>query len=116
MRTSLVRAQALHGISRPTLRTPKLRLHFSSMADVVRPNICQGEDEGQLMTQTIDLLKSKWSLDDTRQGLEKTFNFPTYSKALVKLSMPCRLLTDIDAGLHIARWGGNKTAKSPPYP
>ena len=90
-----MRIQALRSITHPASQTPKLRLHFSSMADTVRPNFCEGEDEGKLMTETTALLKSRWSLDDTQQGLEKTFNFPTYAKALVSLSFACRLMAEL---------------------
>lgn len=34
------------------------------------------------MAETAALLESKWALDETQQGLEKTFDFPTYAKAL----------------------------------
>ena len=82
-----MRTQVLHVIPRPAFQPPKLRLHFCSMTDVARPKFSPGEDEGQLMTEATALFKSKWSLDDTQQGLKKTFTFPTYAKALVGLSL-----------------------------
>ena len=90
-----MRIQVLRSITHPASQTPKLRLHFCSMADTVRPNFCEDEDESKLMTETTALLKSRWSLDDTQQGLKKTFNFPTYAKALVSLLFPCRHLTEL---------------------
>ena len=59
------------------------------MADIGRPKFSPGEDdESRLMAETTALVESKWALDETRQGLEKTFNFPTYAKALVSPSRP----------------------------
>lgn len=58
------------------------------MADIKQPKFSEGEDEGQMMAETAALLESKWTLDETRQGLEKTFNFPTYAKALVNHATP----------------------------
>ncbi|CAD6592927.1 MAG: hypothetical protein ASARMPRED_006844 [Alectoria sarmentosa] len=52
------------------------------MADRVRPKFSEGENGGRMMAETASLLESKWALDETQQGLEKTFNFPTYAKAL----------------------------------
>ncbi|KAF6222554.1 hypothetical protein HO133_000599 [Letharia lupina] len=52
------------------------------MAGIVQPRFSDGEDGNRLMAETAALLESKWALDETQQGLEKTFNFPTYAKAL----------------------------------
>ncbi|CAF9930036.1 MAG: hypothetical protein ALECFALPRED_004505 [Alectoria fallacina] len=52
------------------------------MADTVQPRFSEGENGGRMMAETAALLESKWALDETQQGLEKTFNFPTYAKAL----------------------------------
>lgn len=81
-----MRVQTLHSTARRMIQNPPLRVHFSKMAANVQPKFSQGEDENRLMAETDALLKSKWALDDSRQGLEKTFNFPTYAKALVSHS------------------------------
>lgn len=78
-----MRIQKLHSATHRIIQTPRLQAHFSSMVNVARPKFSEGEDEGRMMAETAALLESKWALDETRQGLEKTFNFPTYAKALV---------------------------------
>lgn len=75
--------QALHPIARRIIQPLKYHVYFSTMAATMQPKLSEGEDGGRLMAETSDLLKSKWALDDTKQGLEKTFTFPTYAKALV---------------------------------
>ena len=77
---------AFYTFTRRTVTHSKNRVPFSSMTDAVRPKFAEGEDQSRLMTETATLLDSQWSLDETRQGLEKTFNFPTYAKALVRLA------------------------------
>ena len=58
------------------------------MVNIAQPKFSEGEDEGRMMAEIAALLDSKWALDETRQGLEKTFNFPTYAKALVHHATP----------------------------
>ncbi len=58
------------------------------MSDAIRPRFSPGEESSRLMPETTTLLDSQWSLDDSHQGLLKTFTFPTYAKALVRLSHP----------------------------
>ncbi|CAD6593355.1 MAG: hypothetical protein ASARMPREDX12_007103 [Alectoria sarmentosa] len=65
------------------------------MADRVRPKFSEGENGGRMMAETASLLESKWALDETQQGLEKTFNFPTYAKALDFI-----LLIGVETKLH----------------
>lgn len=77
-----MRLQATTLVARRIVQISKFP-HFSSMADTVRPRFSEGEDEGRLMAETAALIESKWALDETQEGLEKTFNFPTYAKALV---------------------------------
>ena len=84
----IMRTYALHSITRRTLQPSKFQLQLSTMADAIRPRFSPGEDSSRLMTETTALLDSHWSLDDSHQGLLKTFNFPTYAKALVRLSLP----------------------------
>ena len=42
-----------------------------------------GADENQLTTETNALLERRWTLDEDKMGVQKTFNFPTFAKALV---------------------------------
>lgn len=79
--------QTLHLIARRIKQPPTFQVHFSSMAGIVQPRFSEGEDGNRLMAETAALLESKWALDETQQGLEKTFNFPTYAKALVSCSL-----------------------------
>lgn len=67
----------------------------------VQPRFSSGADENQLLTETVSLLECKWMLDAENMGVEKTFNFPTYAKALVIQSsgQPGRP-PDRHAGLH----------------
>ena len=57
------------------------------MADTSQPKFSEGEDGDHMMAETASLMDCKWTLDDKQQGLEKTFNFPTYAKALVSSSL-----------------------------
>ena len=77
------------------------------MAGTMQPNFAEGENEGWIMGETTALLASKWALDETQQGLKKTFNFPTYAKALVFYSWPHRTSADIYVGLHTPHRRGN---------
>ena len=82
-----MRIHLLYLVARRIIQPPKHRLCFSTMVDPVRPKISEGEDGDKLMLETAGLLKLQWTLDDTQLGLEKTFNFPTYAKALVSTSL-----------------------------
>lgn len=108
-----MRIHTLHFPARRIIQPPKLRVQFSSMAESAQPNFAQGEDEGRLMTETAALLESKWALDETHQGLQKTFNFPSYAKALVSHAIPHRVVAEIHIGLHTPYRGGNQIAKPP---
>lgn len=57
---------------------PEFQIDYSRPA-----KFSEGEDGSWMTAETATLLESKWALDETQQGLEKTFNFPTYAKALV---------------------------------
>lgn len=61
-------------------------MHFMRQAcsvAKVQPRFSSGADENQLMTETKALLERKWTLDKDNTGVQKTFNFPTFAKALV---------------------------------
>ena len=49
----------------------------------VQPRFSAGADENISLTATKDLLQRKWTLDEDDMGVSKTFNFPTFAKALV---------------------------------
>ena len=109
-----MRIQALPLVARRILQPPKSQAHFSSMADTEQPRFSEGENGGRMMAETAALLESKWALDETQQGLEKTFNFPTYAKALVSHPQPHRALAEVYGGFHTPHWRGDQIAKSPP--
>lgn len=109
-----MRIQALPLVARRILQPPKSQAHFSSMADTARPTFSEGENGDRMMAETAALLESKWALDETHQGLEKTFNFPTYAKALVSHPQPHRALAEIYVGFHTAHRRGDQVAQSPP--
>ena len=52
----------------------------------IQLQLSSGADEGRLTTEAIALLDCKWALDEDHMGVWKTFDFPTYDKALVILS------------------------------
>lgn len=81
-----MRIKPLTLATRRIIPTPKFKSHSSGMADTMEPRFSEGEDKDRLMIETTALLKSKWTLDEAQQGLEKTFNFPSYAKALVSHS------------------------------
>lgn len=82
-----MRIQVLHPIARRIVQAPKHRLCFSTMVHTAQPKFSEGEDGDKLMVETAGLFELEWTLDDTQQGLEKTFNFPSYAKALVSTSL-----------------------------
>lgn len=87
VKTLPMKVQASHSVARRIIPLPKLQARISGMAGKVLPKFSDGEGEGRLMAETAALLESKWALDGTQQGLEKTFKFPTYAKALVSYSL-----------------------------
>ena len=99
--------------ARRIIQPPKVRVQFYSMADTAQPKFAQGEDDGRLTTETAALLESKWALDETHQGLEKTFNFPTYAKALVSHTTSDAVVAEMYTGLYTSYWGGNQIAEPP---
>ena len=88
---SPMRVQTVTSLACRTIRSPNFQVRFSSMANKALPKFSEGEDGDRLMKETAALLESKWALDEAQQGLEKTFNFPTYAKALVGRSIPRRV-------------------------
>jgi pterin-4a-carbinolamine dehydratase len=53
----------------------------------MQPHFSPGADERQLATEVNALLECKWTMDEDNMGVQKTFNFPTYAKALVTHSL-----------------------------
>lgn len=53
--------------------------------DNSKPLLAVGHNSPQLLAEATTLLDRQWMLDDSQQGIRKTFNFPTYAKALVQL-------------------------------
>lgn len=48
-----------------------------------QPRFASGTNEVQLMAEVKTLLEGGWKLDEEQRGVEKTFHFNTYTKALV---------------------------------
>ncbi|MCJ1344649.1 hypothetical protein MMC31_002852 [Peltigera leucophlebia] len=48
----------------------------------IQPRFAPGSTEAQLMAEAKALVEGGWKLDDEQRGLEKTFHFNTYTKAL----------------------------------
>lgn len=97
----------LQPIARRIIQISKPQLYFSTMADTVKPKFSEGENSEQIMAEAASLMKSKWALDETQQGLEKTFNFPTYAKALVSSFLRHFIFAEIWKGLHTSCRGGD---------
>jgi len=55
----------------------------TSSHSAMQPKFSEGADESQLMTETETLLEGEWKLDEEQMGVEKTYYFKTYTKALV---------------------------------
>lgn len=49
----------------------------------LQPRFSPGADEVQLANEATALLQCQWTLDEEQMGVQKTFVFPTYAKALV---------------------------------
>ena len=84
------------------------------MADKAKPRFSEGEDGDRLMAETTALLQSKWTLDEGQQGIEKTFNFPTYAKAFVSHFLANRNVAKTYLGLHTTYWIGDQASKPSP--
>ena len=95
-----MRIQVLHSVPRRIVPLPKFQAQISSMANKLQPKFSESEGEDRLMAETTALLENKWALDETQQGLEKTFNFSTYAKALVSKSLRHRARAEDYTGLH----------------
>lgn len=54
-----------------------------NFAAAMEPKFSEGADEAQLKAETAALLENEWTLDGDQMGLEKTFYFPNFTKALV---------------------------------
>lgn len=73
----------------------RYRVHYFGMANLtpskqtssnvpdIQPRFASGTDEAQLMAEAKALLEGGWKLDEEQRGVEKTFYFNTYTKALV---------------------------------
>ena len=73
-------------LHRKTVITTHLMQNQASSHANIQPRFSSGVDENQLMTETQALLKCKWTFDEDQMGVQKTFNFPTFAKALVTQS------------------------------
>jgi 4a-hydroxytetrahydrobiopterin dehydratase len=57
---------------------------ISNRPVAIEPKFSPGADESKLMDETSALIDAKWTLDKEQMGLEKTYYFKTYTKALVR--------------------------------
>jgi 4a-hydroxytetrahydrobiopterin dehydratase len=73
---------------------------ISNRPAAIEPKFSPRADERKLMGETKALIEAKWTLDKEQMGIEKTYYFKTYTKALVRdssniiaaLSDGCRIL------------------------
>lgn len=54
----------------------------ASVADI-QPRFASGSNEAQLIAEAKILVERGWKLDEEQRGVEKTYYFNTYTKALV---------------------------------
>ena len=64
-----------------------------------------------MMQETDYMLSLGWTLDETQQGLKKTFKMKSYDKALVSQSAPFHTSADIWSGLDPRDWDRDETKK-----
>lgn len=62
--------------------TPSKQTSASVVADI-QPRFASGSNEAQLIAEAKSLVERGWKLDEEQEGVEKTFYFNTYTKALV---------------------------------
>lgn len=55
-------------------------------------NFSSGADEGKVRLETQRLLDSGWNIDAESVGLEKSFQFPSFARALVSSPRRCSLV------------------------
>lgn len=61
---------------------PSKQTSASVVADI-QPRLASGSNEAQLIAEAKSLVEHGWKLDEEQRGVEKTFYFNTYTKALV---------------------------------
>ncbi len=49
----------------------------------MQPKLSEGQDEQTLIAEANALAEKGWDLDDQKMGVQKTYHFKTYTKALV---------------------------------
>lgn len=57
-------------------------LNSTKVVPDIQPRFASGTNETQLMAEAKTLLEGGWKLDEEQRGVEKTFYFNTYTKAL----------------------------------
>lgn len=62
--------------------TPSKQSSTNVVQDI-QPLFSSGTNEAQLMEEAKTLVEGGWKLDEEQRGVEKTFYFNTYTKALV---------------------------------
>jgi hypothetical protein len=66
-----------------SMRSIKPTSSDTSLAPIFSPN----SDESQLTAEARALLECRWTLDGENMGIQKTFTFPSFAKALVSDSL-----------------------------
>ena len=59
----------------------------SIILSMQQSKISEMQDESKVKAETKALLEKGWRLDDEEVGLQKTYHFKTYTKALVKFGV-----------------------------
>ena len=54
----------------------------------MQPKISEGQDKSRVTAEAKALLETGWIFDDEDMGVKKTYNFKTYTKALVNGAYP----------------------------
>ena len=78
--TPLSASRPCYGLT--SFTTSKHRSNISTM----HPKVSEGQDESKVSAEAKSLHESGWEFDDEKMGLMKTYNFKTYTKALVGCS------------------------------
>ena len=50
----------------------------------MQPKVSEGQDKSNVIAETNALLENGWRLDNEEMGVNRTFYFKTYTKALVR--------------------------------
>jgi 4a-hydroxytetrahydrobiopterin dehydratase len=78
----------------------------------MEPKFSPGADESKLMDETNALIDAKWTLDKEQMGVEKTYYFKTYTKALVRYSSNIIAILSYSRRTLCKSWGSEVNQKT----